>query len=777
MQVKRFNFFIFIFFVSLVFSALKQTSAFSTPSSGNQAEVKNSPLTKAPSAPLILKTNSSGNKVTVLFTYRSQNVPKKVYLAGSFNDWAENQSGVIKKQEYSMERDAASGLYFQEVELSPKRTAYKFVEETSEEKFDWFADPFVKERDTDGNSIIDFSARGEKRAPLPSHTILFHTVTSPPLSNPLYPMMLVPSRAYFSPEEKICFHLEKSSFSRLGGLAELKIQTALGKTMVQKKIDLSRSEEICLERPLPQGGYIAQLWQGAALLAEEVTSVTDDPAQDVRYGFYANWEKVYSSEDYLQRAEQFLKYHINAVQFYDWFPAHGDYTPAAEVYEFDPFFGKKIERRDVQGKIQALHHFGILPLAYVAPYAASKSVYKKFPDPMLYEDGKIRVFSSGGIQESEDSARANQREVWFYLMAIHPPPTVRVERENRRRFREQTQLSKQLVGDHPSSLWRKHILSELEGAVRFGFDGFHVDSYGHTSREKYFSKEQTEWNGKSIAEVLAALVNELRQQTHKIKPRSLVTFNSVSEFALEEICPKEDFAFVENWAGHSSDLDELREMVFNGACGTGKRMVVALYPKDTEDKPEVWSEDSLRLILGATQSGGGSLIVLGEPNLAGTSFNSLSDLYYPNNKLLPDSAVKIVHDYYHFDQLMFGLTHGKNIRRGRVPFLPYEGTVSYEFALKDESVTASPPENEAKVKSFTLFRSGTNKKWTEKNVPVEELKNVTMVFPVVSRRAFYATPENPSFRNPVEIPLEIDGGNSWVQVPSLKIFGVLILIP
>lgn len=404
--------------------------------------------------PKILETDQETKGIKVLFVCRVEKDPKQVYLVGSFNGWAENQSGAIKNPDYLMTRGAKTGIFFKVIELANQRYAYKFVEEGSDGKFHWFADPFVEERDKDGNSVVDF--KKSKPILLKPDSLQIPSLTLQSLPVPFKEGVFFPARSYFLPDERVCLTLEKNLLS---GKGIFKILGPFGKMILSEQVDFSKKTEYCSSEPLPAGGYIAQLWnESSELLAEEVTSVVSHPSEDVRYGFYASWGKVYEAEDYLKRGKQFLKTHINAVQFYDWFPAHGDYTPDKEVFEFDPFFGKKLERKDIEGKIEGLKKFRIAPLAYVAPYAASKSVYKKFPEPMHYEDGGIRVFSEGGIQESEESAQKNGRAIWFYLMSIHP-----------------------------GSPWQEHILNELKGALSFGFSGFHVDSYGHGGEEKYFS--------------------------------------------------------------------------------------------------------------------------------------------------------------------------------------------------------------------------------------------------------------------------------------------------
>ena len=132
---------------------------------------------------------------------------------------------------------------------------------------------------------------------------------------------------------------------------------------------------------------------------------------------------------------------------------------------------------------------------------------------------------------------------------------------------------------------------------------------------------------------------------------------------------------------------------------------------------------------------------------------------------MPADLVKLTHDFYHFDLSLYGLTHGKDISRRKPDFQPHEDVLSYEF------------ENTHKMRTFTLYRPGTNKKWTEKNADVPETQNIVLTFPGKASRAWYCTPENEAYRYPVPIPFIQEENVVRVQVPSLKVFGAVILAP
>lgn len=74
---------------------------------------------------------------------------KEVYLAGDFNNWADNEGGVIRKKEHLMQKDK-EGIWTKVVKLSPGVYKYKFVVDGN-----WVKDPLGEDaNDEYDNSII-----------------------------------------------------------------------------------------------------------------------------------------------------------------------------------------------------------------------------------------------------------------------------------------------------------------------------------------------------------------------------------------------------------------------------------------------------------------------------------------------------------------------------------------------------------------------------------------------------------------------------------------------
>ena len=92
----------------------------------------------------------------VLFRFRAPAGAAKVFVAGSFNDFAQANAGVITGDKYAM-TPGANGLYTRRESIGAATEKYKYVVLGADGQFTWMSDPFVKATDDDGNSVVDFS--------------------------------------------------------------------------------------------------------------------------------------------------------------------------------------------------------------------------------------------------------------------------------------------------------------------------------------------------------------------------------------------------------------------------------------------------------------------------------------------------------------------------------------------------------------------------------------------------------------------------------------------
>jgi len=88
-----------------------------------------------------------GQKVTFHFSAPDAS---NVYLAGDFNNWADNKDGAVSDSKYAMSK-GDDGVWKTEAALTPGRHSYKFVVDGSR----WENDPGTSEKDSSGNSVVE----------------------------------------------------------------------------------------------------------------------------------------------------------------------------------------------------------------------------------------------------------------------------------------------------------------------------------------------------------------------------------------------------------------------------------------------------------------------------------------------------------------------------------------------------------------------------------------------------------------------------------------------
>ncbi|MDX2175830.1 MAG: glycoside hydrolase family 66 protein [Candidatus Sumerlaeia bacterium] len=488
---------------------------------------------------------------------------------------------------------------------------------------------------------------------------------------------------------------------------------------------------------LPEGGHrleVALLRGGAELgKVERVHSVVADIADDVRYGFYTNFGAF--GGDYTEKTNILVEAGLNAVEYYDWFPAHGDYTPEAQTYPQEPF-GQVIELRDVQGKMEQARAKNIRNIAYIAAYAAVPRIANAIPGSKLTtSSGEPVVFYQGSV-----APQSQLSGVWFNLTAFAP-----------------------------GTSWRPVLWDELTNALDLddsvSFDGFELDTYGWN--EPYHSAGSP-FNGTPIMEMLADLTGDVRGLTRSIKPGGLTTLNTIAEVEIERFYEKVDFLFVENWAFHKPRYDAVARMVASNHSASGKRFVSKCYPADMEGGRTIWPVENLTLLLAAHLYGGGSFMVAGEPREATGQIGGFNSLYYPDNLPQPEENHRAIRNYNTHDALLYGLNHGPEVRlRATEPPLPGAMAMSYLGA--------------GGAATWCLLRLDGADEWTRETAPASELAEVeaTVTLPngFAPRQVVYGTPDDDALVFHRAVDWSVADGRLTARLPKLRRFGSLIAFP
>lgn len=274
-------------------------------------------------------------------------------------------------------------------------------------------------------------------------------------------------------------------------------------------------------------------------------SWTDRP----RYGFMSDFPP--GRDDIGHAIEQLSRFHVNALQFYDWQYRHDQLVAPTTRYD-DPL-GRELSLETITAAIRAARRHGIASMAYVAVYAASVDLWRQQPDWALYDGEGEPVRFGDDFLGLMDPTRGGP--------------------------------------------WAEHLLDQCESALNeVGFDGIHIDQYGEPRQG---------WDASGQAVDLPAAFSQFIASLKQRRPGVPTTFNAVKNWPIDELMQApQDFAYIELWPDTPRYTD-LRDVVTHAHTASGRPVVIALYlPADRPDNIAV--TDALLL------ANGGTRIELGE---------------------------------------------------------------------------------------------------------------------------------------------------------------------
>ena len=207
--------------------------------------------------------------------------------------------------------------------------------------------------------------------------------------------------------------------------------------------------------------------------------------------------------------------------------------------------GRPTDLRVIARKIKACKSCGIRPLAYGAVYAATKDTFEAHPEWGMYTmDAQPMTFAG-----------------WLYYMNIAP-----------------------------SCGWAAHIVEEFRSAVRFGFSGIHMDTYG-------FPKWV--WDDRhrplDLADEFPSLIDDAARAVREGTEDGGVIFNAVNDWPMESVAPAaQDAVYIEVWPPHDTYFD-LYRLIREARLCAGKHVILAAYLKAFQSAEQAAAARSFRL--------------------------------------------------------------------------------------------------------------------------------------------------------------------------------------
>jgi dextranase len=330
---------------------------------------------------------------------------------------------------------------------------------------------------------------------------------------------------------------------------------------------------------LAEGSYAVVVGDesGSAATAFDVLR---DPRSRPRYGFLTDFGPDRRDDEDL--ADSLRAHHITVVQLYDWMYRHADLLPPSD--DFLDALGRPLSLGTVRRLVETVHGIGAQALGYAAVYGAGQEYASAHPDEVLqHRDGSPWMLAD-----------------FLWIMDISP-----------------------------SSAWSRHIVETMRDAVEaVGFDGLHLDQYGHPKVAVTAAGEPLD-----LAEAFPAFIDAVREAL----PSSTLIFNNVNDFPTRRtVVARQDATYVEVWSPHDdyADLVRLVEVARDLAPTLPVILAAYLEPFATAGGPAEVTAATLALATG--WAAGGQYLLFGE--VAGL----LVDPYYPRFATLDTGAVAVL---------------------------------------------------------------------------------------------------------------------------------------
>jgi dextranase len=379
---------------------------------------------------------------------------------------------------------------------------------------------------------------------------------------------LLPSKATFAPGDPIAIEARDAAGEsvRLLRLDRVVAEAAVGDDGVVR-FDAQ-----------PEGGYGVESSAGATTALD----VLGDPLARPRYGFVSHYEP---GRDVDGVAENIRRFHLNAVQFYDWMYRHAQLLPPQD--EFEDALGQRISLKTVRRLAEAVRGAGSLPIAYAAVYAVGKEAWPRWQDAGLYRgDGSPWMLGD-------------------FLWNVDPT----------------------------NEQWVEHFAGELHGALRVGFAGFHLDQYGSPKWANRADGSRVD-----LADAFPALIDRLAGEL----PDARLIFNNVNDFpTFATARARQALTYIEVWSPHTR-LRHLGELVAKARLLAPDRPVILAAYLSAYQGDEEAALAAEKLQLATVFSHGATVLLHGEEHAV------LTEAYYVRHQELGNSAQDAARRYFDF---------------------------------------------------------------------------------------------------------------------------------
>ena len=369
----------------------------------------------------------------------------------------------------------------------------------------------------------------------------------------------------------------------------------LGTPVARRQVALAPGRSTVELGALPEGSYAITIGSDAGDAATAFDVLTDPWARP-RYGFLTDFGVERGGVEAV--ADSLRAFHINVVQLYDWMYRHADLVPSTDAYV--DALGRRLSLTTVRGLVTTVRGIGARALAYAAVYGAGEEYASRHPEQvLLHRDGSPWTLAD-----------------FLWIMDISP-----------------------------GSPWSAHIVRTMRRAVEaVGFDGLHLDQYGHPKTALTASGSRVD-----LADAFPALIDAVRESL----PSATLIFNNVNDFPTRRtVTAKQDATYIEVWSPHDDYADLVRLVEVARDLAPHRPVILAAYLVPFATAGGEAEVAAARLALATVWAAGGQYLLFGEVDAV------LVDPYYPRHAVLDEPAAQTLRAFTDFSvangDLLFG---------------------------------------------------------------------------------------------------------------------------
>lgn len=338
-------------------------------------------------------------------------------------------------------------------------------------------------------------------------------------------------------------------------------------------------------------GYLVYLYRTDDPEQSPIYSVAVDVSSDwtkfPRYGFVSGYGNM-TEEAVERQVEDLSRFHINAVQFYDWLHDHHKPlagAPANPADSWPDLIGRTNYRATVAGYIEAMHNRGMKTMFYNLMFGALSNA------------------ASDGVREDWYLFKDPNRQQKDSHVLSAP-------------FRSSIYLT------NPANVeWQDYLIQRHRDVYNvFDFDGFHIDQLGNRGTVYDYDGQEVQLD-EAYASFIQAMVDAFPGKYH--------VMNAVTQYGQESSIAKSgvDVLYTEVWDPYQS-FDDLAGILHDNSRYSGyqKNSVLAAYVNyGRSSQTGFVNEPGVLLANAVIFANGGAHLEIGEHYLANE--------YFPNNNL------------------------------------------------------------------------------------------------------------------------------------------------